>query len=549
MHGKRIFGSLDPFFETGGIMGRSTANAGFIRALLRRDPFDGYMLFPGEVGSLTHLMQTVEAEFPQMLSKGKFVARLRTELPGALAENAFYCFHLSDCINHPGYIARLRNAYSGHVFPITSLIHSLSVARYPASFLAHMWPGCTQRDCIVATSRAGESAVRQFFSMLRRGYNLQAEEFPQPRIRRIPLGIEPDSILPATPNEKTESRKAYDIPKNACVVLTLARISHHSKADLVPVMRAFQRIAAAGGDLKEFYWILAGWVEQEDDLPGVLNTAAASLGLPLRIVRCPDDAEKLRLFKTADVFLSPADNLQETFGLTMLEAGAAGLPVIATDFDGYRDIVVHEETGLLVPVLGPDNTERIDDFAPVLFDNQYLLQLAQQTAADVAVMAEYLQRLKDDSGLRKTMGTAARKRIEENYSWDAVVDAYLELWADLWSAKVDEQRLASLSHPLRTPFGEVFQSYPTAVLQDDMRFCWSTAGKAVYQGNDHIVVYGGIADRIPEDALKFLLFTSRKGANVSDLKTKVTTVHSMPEEDVRFLILWAYKQGFLERCP
>ena len=51
----------------------------------------------------------------------------------------------------------------------------------------------------------------------------------------------------------------------------------------------------------------------------------------------------------ADLFCSPADNLQETFGLSVLEAMASSLPVVASDWNGYRDLVLHGSTGWLVP--------------------------------------------------------------------------------------------------------------------------------------------------------------------------------------------------------
>ena len=52
---------------------------------------------------------------------------------------------------------------------------------------------------------------------------------------------------------------------------------------------------------------------------------------------------------SGDVFLSLPDNIQETFGLVVVEAMASGLPVLGSDWDGYRDLVVHGETGFLVP--------------------------------------------------------------------------------------------------------------------------------------------------------------------------------------------------------
>ena len=56
-------------------------------------------------------------------------------------------------------------------------------------------------------------------------------------------------------------------------------------------------------------------------------------------------------------FISLSDNIQETFGLTIIEGMAAGKPVIATDWDGYRQTVRHGDTGFLIPTYMPQLTE------------------------------------------------------------------------------------------------------------------------------------------------------------------------------------------------
>ena len=59
--------------------------------------------------------------------------------------------------------------------------------------------------------------------------------------------------------------------------------------------------------------------------------------------------QRSSVWRAADIFTSLSDNIQETFGLVIVEAMASGLPVVASDWDGYRDLVVDGETGLLVP--------------------------------------------------------------------------------------------------------------------------------------------------------------------------------------------------------
>ncbi|MBI3542646.1 MAG: glycosyltransferase, partial [Deltaproteobacteria bacterium] len=55
------------------------------------------------------------------------------------------------------------------------------------------------------------------------------------------------------------------------------------------------------------------------------------------------------VWQAADIFCSLADNVQETFGLTPLEAMAAGLPQVVSDWNGYRDTVRHGVDGFRVP--------------------------------------------------------------------------------------------------------------------------------------------------------------------------------------------------------
>ena len=56
------------------------------------------------------------------------------------------------------------------------------------------------------------------------------------------------------------------------------------------------------------------------------------------------------------------DNLQETFGISIIEAMAAGTAaVVASDFSGYRDLVLHGKTGLLIPSLAPSDYRILDE--------------------------------------------------------------------------------------------------------------------------------------------------------------------------------------------
>jgi phosphatidylinositol alpha-mannosyltransferase len=100
------------------------------------------------------------------------------------------------------------------------------------------------------------------------------------------------------------------------------------------------------------------------------------------------DTEKAQLFKTADVYVSPATG-GESFGIVLLEAMAAGTPIVCSDIHGYKGVVRRGREGLLVPPRDP---------------------------RELAVAVDRLLR---DPSLRERMGAAGRERADD-FSWPRV---------------------------------------------------------------------------------------------------------------------------------
>ena len=71
-------------------------------------------------------------------------------------------------------------------------------------------------------------------------------------------------------------------------------------------------------------------------------------------------------YSTADIFCAPSLG-QESFGMVLLEAMAAGLPVVASDIEGYRDVLAHGVEGMLVP---PGDPEALAESLETLLDNR-----------------------------------------------------------------------------------------------------------------------------------------------------------------------------------
>jgi len=294
--------------------------------------------------------------------------------------------------------------------------------------------------------------------------------------------------------------------------------------------------------------VLAGWAADDDDFLPTLKDYIRNVGIPLTLKLRPSEDEKIALFRDADIFVSIADNPQETFGITLVEAGAFGLPVVASEYDGYRDIVVHGETGLLVPTIGSDDTPDADLLAPVIFDNQYHLLLSQRTVVEIPALAAALKRLIDSPEERRPMGHAARQRVEENYAWSVVIEQYVSLWDSLWGEPVDAYALRDAAHPQAMPFGRLFGHYTTRTLEPGTLLKAGRTGEAFYRGRDYPTLYSGMSLSIDPDVTKKLVFLARKTIDSETLLRKLIQVEpNLDKNSAKNHMLWSLKHDILER--
>lgn len=548
-HEPRIWGTLDPFLESGPAWGRKVANEQFLSALLAQNPFDAYHFFLSTPQQVCDFQDTLGKNWPELLAAKRLKVFLRQDLPRLMRSHTYFCFHLSDCINHPSALARLRNNLGRNIFPISSITHSLSYPDYPGRFLDHLWPGCTLRDCIVATSRAGKNAVESSFQLLRDRLSLDPQDHPQPGVEIIPLGMSEPFAWDARAMLRQKGRgrlaaSGLQADPDQCVMLILGRISPHSKMDMIPLLRAWQRAFAQ--KRPHALLVVAGWIEQGDDFPGQFQHLARNVGLPCLIVPSPDEQTKRELYAAADLFISLADNPQETFGLTLLEAALAGLPVIASDYSGYRDLVEHDQTGLLIPTWGPEDSANIDALAGLIPDYEVQFLLAQQTVVHIPDLAEALRSLCARPELRQAMGERGRRRALTLFSWPKVIESYISLWNRL--RNLDAPRPSRcVPRSLELSYARMFSLFPKATLKYNARIRVTKAGAKVLRGEDFPVIYAGLDHLVSMDVLRPLLFLARKPETIARIKEKLDAMDPpLGQQRIDFCIHWAVKHDLLE---
>ena len=206
----------------------------------------------------------------------------------------------------------------------------------------------------------------------------------------IPNGIQVDDFADAEPFEYLKSDGMINL-------LFLSRLE--KRKGLKYLLGAFSRLKWEWPNLR---LLVAGGGEPDADSLRILSERNLQDVVFLGRV---SDEDKFRYYKTADIYCAPATG-RESFGIVLLEAMAAGTPIVASGIEGYSSVITHGREGLLVP------------------------------PKDEEALADALATLLKDATLRRRLATAGTMNVQE-YRWERVArrvmdcyDASRDAWLD-----------------------------------------------------------------------------------------------------------------------
>lgn len=376
-------------------------------------------------------------------------------------------------------------------------------------------------DAIICPSRAVQSAIRSFWNLYSDYLQHQfGTDYDCPvQLPVIPLGIDTEKFDKiTTPTQRTEQRKQLGLSEDDIVLLWVGRLSHAIKAHPLAMFQAAERAAELTN--AKIHLIMVGYfvpTEAEEQFKKLAEDFCKKA--KVSFIAHNDKRFPEGLWATGDVFLSLIDNMQESFGLTPIEAMAAGLPRVISDWDGYRDSTTHDEDGFLIRTLQPPPGQGQDLSSLLLTGREvyggFLAKSALSVAVDYHAAAEAIALLIRDKNKRGTIIEKARKRVKSTYDWKHIIPAYELLWHEMAERRRKEgvapKKWSSVLPQAPDPFA-MYAAYPSAALQESDKVSVAASAEVVKKlWRQEINVYALDLMLCAEEITKALNYISSQG--------------------------------------
>jgi glycogen synthase len=249
-------------------------------------------------------------------------------------------------------------------------------------------------DAVVCVSKGTKADVMQNFNV------------DPAKLHIIYNGIDPDEYYK---QDATEALDRFGIDKEQPYVLFVGRITRQK--GIIHLVEAIKHMQPG------YQIVLCAGAPDTPEIAAEMKTAVEAAkkerdGI-FWIDEMVDKATVIQLYSGAAVFCCPS--VYEPFGIINLEAMACETPVVASAIGGIPEVVVHDETGYLVPLAQSQESP----FSP-LKPNAFAKDLAFQ-----------INRLMENPKRREAFGKAGRKRAIEHFSWSSIAKQTEALYASL----------------------------------------------------------------------------------------------------------------------
>ncbi|WP_426050889.1 glycosyltransferase family 4 protein [Brevundimonas sp. SL161] len=454
-----IFSAGDAYSTDKKIMGRQSAGKAMIRGVARRWPNDDVHVF-GQSRAAGQSLAT------QLSSEGHKGAVRWRESPGDAILDQLGAVYYPAPITPA--LANARNTRGPASYSLFGVTHTLSSEGAMDQVASLVLPPFKPWDALICTSNAALGVVRRLQDEMRewQARETGATRFNAIQLPVIPLGVDTPAFV-RSDRQITEAREAVGLANDEVAFLFAGRLSFHAKANPSALYQALESASARTG--QRLVCVEAG-VYPNTHMAKAFAAARTALAPSVRFIGVDGENEThyRQAWRAADVFVSLSDNIQETFGLTPLEAMAAAQPVLVSDWNGYKDTVRDGIDGFRIPVTLPMAGAGSDLAVRHALGRDtydfFIGRVSMATVVNVEILADRIAALANDAGLRKTLGAAGAQRARALFDWPVILDRYVDLAQNLADIRRAATSSAPEAWPLRPDPFALFADFPTHTL-------------------------------------------------------------------------------------
>lgn len=543
-------GSIDPFMSSGQHM----AAAAWTRAIARHGTIPAVDIFvplPGIQGCREQFFQMPSHVYGASTAVTEFFPA--SDLPACFQAHVYDALHLPGGIDF-GRLTYLRSRLTQNLFPVTCSAHGLSYSSdVPLCFISLLTAQIYPCDAIVCSTLSSRKALEKRLSDIAERYSRAWDRSAPllPRLELIPWGIDTEQFAP---RDRDTARRDLNLPPDRIILLCVGRLRIHDKMDLTPLLLAFDRVVRSLKRSQEAPPLLVLAGANPTDYGHYVMAQAADLGLAAHVkafFNLPS-ACLPSLYAACDIFVSPTDSLTESFSLTIVEAMASARPVVASDWDGYKELIVHGRTGFKVRTDWADCLGEMNIMAPFLDWEQDHLHAGQSVNVDVGEIAGYLTELIRNRDLREEMGRQARAVAEARYRWPVIISQWETLWSELKTiAATLDRKVADKLDYLQPNYFQHFCHYSSRIIDDTIPVRLTERGQSVLKGKEHLRLHpwtqGFLKPELLHDvllAVKSSRWFSRKVV-IGELISMLGAVHKLSRDQALMHLMWLAKYDLL----
>jgi starch synthase len=529
-----IYYAGDAYNTAQKIMGRQSAGKAFIKGIARTWP-DATLYGQGPDADGGHTLA-------QQLAQDGYAGDVRwNRLPNlgpAIQIGALY---------YPAPptkdLAHLRNLQNPNAFSLMGVTHTLSSAGSMDQIADLILPPFKPWDALICTSRCGRDLIKALHDEMTTWWRDQVGDirFNTPQLPVIPLGVDVPFFKPE-PGAKSQAREKFGLTSNETVFLFSGRLAFHAKANQAPLYQALEKASQHG----PIVCIESGIFPNEGIKQAYLQ-AQKTLAPSVRFiwVNGQDEVTYRQAWLASDVFVSISDNIQETFGLTPVEAMAAGLPVIVADWDGYSETIRDGIDGFcvttLLPPAGAGNDLAMRHAFGLDTYDMYIGRTSMATVADPSRLADAISQLARDPALRQKMGNSGLQRAREVFDWPVILKQYAALAMELSRLRNQSSPEPAIAWPQRADPFKRFAHFPTGTLKAN--WLVHPTPDATHRLRSllslHMANYVLDPELLPQETIQMLLQSAQR-PEVHTVQSLLATTGQLSAPGVRSL-MWLWK--------